>query len=167
MTSNQNKPEAIPKIGDRHSQTVIWRYNKELYRFAGSRCRKCGKKHFPLRWMCDDCGSKDLEEIRVSHFGKLVLAEFSVYGTARGYEDAEPYLIASVELDDGIFVEGPIVDFPPEIGRKEVGTPEGWEFWDSLKGRRVRMVFRRHRKLDNGNLAYGYRFKIENPPWRE
>ena len=167
MPKNQNMPEIIPKIGDRHSQTVIWRFNKELYRFIGSRCRNCGRKHFPTRFTCGYCGSSDLEDFRLSPSGKILFAEFSINGTARGYEDTEPNLIATVELDDGILVDGAIVDLPLEIGRKEVGYPTGWEFWDSLAGKRVNMVFRRHRKLDNGNLAYGYKFKIENPPWRK
>ncbi len=166
MPKNQNIPEIIPKIGGSHSQTVIWRFNKELYRFVGTRCKQCGAKHFPARFNCGYCGSSDLEEIRLSPFGKVLFAEFGILGTASGYEDTEPNLVATVELDDGILVDAPLVDLPPELARKEVGYPTGWEFWDSLKGRRARMVFRRHRKLDNGNLAYGYRFKMIDPPWR-
>jgi len=167
MSSNQNRPEIIPKMGGNHSQTVVWRFNKELYRFVGSKCKDCGKKHYPIRFTCGYCGSSDLEEARLSPTGKVLFGEFGINGTARGYEDAEPNLFITVELDDGLLVDGPVVDVPPEMARKQVGYPTGWEFWDSLKGRRARMVFRRHRKLDNGNLAYGYRFKIEDPPWRE
>lgn len=167
MPKNQNIPEVISKIGDRHSQVVVWRYNKELYRLVGSRCKSCGKKHFPTRFTCGYCGSSDLEDIPLKPFGKIHFAEFSVNGTVRGYDDAEPCLNATVELDDGMLVDGPVVDIPLEIARKEVGYSTGWEFWDSLKGKRVQVVFRRHRKLDNGNLAYGYRFKIQDPPWRK
>lgn len=165
MSSNQNRPEIIPKIGGNHSQAIVWRFNRELYRFMGGRCRECGKKHFPMRFNCGYCGSTDLEEVPLTPMGKVLFGEFGVNGTASGYEDAEPNLFVTVELEDGFLVDGAVVDVPLEIARKEVGYPTGWEFWDGLKGKRARMVFRRYRKLDNGNLSYGYRFKIIDPPW--
>lgn len=165
MSSNQNIPELIPKMGGIHSQTVVWRHNKELYQFIGSKCKKCGKSHFPAVFTCGYCGSNDLEAASLKPTGKVLSSEFSVIGAAQGYEDTEPTLYVTVKLDDGILVDGPVVDLPPEIARKQAGCQSGWAFWDSLKDKRVRMVFRRHRKLDNGNIAYGFRFKIEDPPW--
>ena len=165
MPKNQNRPEPIVKIGDRHSQTLLWRYNKELYRFIASRCRQCGKVQFPRRQVCAYCSSKDLEETTLSHFGKIIFAELSVYGAMRGFEDLQPQVIATIQLEDnGPLVDGEIVDVPLNLTR-EAANAKGWDFWDNLKGKRVRMVFRRMRKVDNGNLAYGYKFKIENPPW--
>jgi len=166
MPKNLNKPEAIPKIGDRHSQTIVWRYNKDFYRFIGSECVQCGNIQFPRRWICAFCGSREIKEKRLKPTGIIKESQFGVYGVVRGLEDQQPQLFATVELDDGPWIDGEIVDVPPDMARREVSNSRGWEFFDSLKGKRVRIVLRRARKLDNGNLAYLYKFKVLDPPWR-
>lgn len=34
----------------------LWRGQTERYRLIGSNCPDCGKKHFPKRPVCPDCG---------------------------------------------------------------------------------------------------------------
>ena len=96
----------------------VWDKILDRYYFVGSKCKDCGKKHYPIRFTCGYCGSSNLEEARLSPTGKVLFGEFGINGTARGYEDAEPNLFVTVELDDGLLVDGPVVDVPPSVVAK-------------------------------------------------
>jgi len=92
----------------------------------------------------------------------------AMYNTARGvvsgYEDVAPQIFCVIQLDDGPFIEAEVTNVSPEFVKQQILEQNGWAFRDALVGKRVRMVLRRLRKLDNGNLTYGYKFEAENPP---
>jgi len=83
-----------------------------------------------------------------------------MHGGVRGYDDMDLRVFAEIELEDGPYVTAEIIDIPRSDLKHALDNP-GWEFWDSLVGKKVRMVVRRLRKLDNGNISYGYKFVIE------
>jgi len=164
MTSNMNIPEPLPKLGGLHSITTTWRFKPEFYRLVGSICRNCGVKHFPRRQVCSACGSRELPDVELSHTGKIRhIAWGHLRGMVKGYEDMAPQIFCSIELDDGPVLEAEVINIPHQLRRKEFINPNGWKFVDSLAGKKVRMVFRRLRKLDNGIITYGYKFVMENP----
>ncbi len=80
----------------------------------------------------------------------------------RGYEDLLPQVFALIELSDGVKLEAEIIDIPQELLRQELFEPGPEGLLEALAGNRVRMVFRRMRKFDNGNLTYGYKFVLDN-----
>lgn len=69
-------------------------------RIMGTRCKECGKLHFPPRADCADCLSSDVEWVELSGRGKLI-----TYTTANfapvGFEDEAPYTLALAELEEG------------------------------------------------------------------
>jgi hypothetical protein len=69
-------------------------------RLMGSRCRKCGATSFPPRADCLSCMSGDFEFVEVSGRGKL-LTHSRVVAPPTGFEDAAPYTIGVVDLEEG------------------------------------------------------------------
>jgi uncharacterized OB-fold protein len=83
-------------------------------RLLGSRCDRCGDHAFPARVHCASCGTAAHAETALSGAG-----------TVRGYTEVclpphgfrEPYLLATVDLDEGPRVIGMLVERPPADNR--------------------------------------------------
>ena len=149
--------EEIPKFGGKHSFSMLWRYNREWYGLIGSKCKKCGTLHYPRKAVCVyPCVSHDMEDVPLSHTGTIHHAGLNSRGT-EGYRDIQPQVLATIKLDDGPHIVAEIVNLPLSfIGkgsrdRKEMGK---------LEGLKVRMVIRRFRKHDNGDITYGHKFEL-------
>jgi len=71
-------------------------------------CTACGTKAFPAREVCSACGSEDVAPVELSASGKLY-SYSEVHAAPKGF--AVPYVVAYVDLDDGVRlfgqVEGP------------------------------------------------------------
>ena len=121
-----------------------WRETRYRYRLIGERCTGCGAVYFPRNAVCLECGSTDLEEHKLADKGKIVTWTV-VRNPPEGYEKYAPYVVALVELDDGVQVLSQVVDVEP--GEVEAGM-------------RVEAAFRRVREDgDSGIIEYGYKFR--------
>jgi len=124
------------------------RYAREIpqrYRFEAARCRQCRKISFPPRAVCAGCGSESSEPASLSDHGKIVT--WTVVRVApTPFALQAPYVVAIVELDDGVRVTAQIADAHGE--ELDFGTP-------------VRRVLRRVRAEDDGGIIeYGYKFVL-------
>lgn len=122
---------------------AYWRNIPIYLAFKGSKCKKCGKKYFPPRKYCVECGSKEMEEYDPPKGGKL-LAWSIVRNPPREFKEFAPYIIGLIELDDGLKIIAQIADTKVE---------------ELQEGMRVRMTVRR--VLENGDrgiIRYGYKF---------
>lgn len=136
---------------------MLWRFNPEWYRLIGSRCKKCGTVHYPRKAVCVyPCDSGDMEDVQLSHTGTIRYAGLNSRGS-EGYVDVQPQMFATIKLDSGPHLVSEIVNLPPSfiqksaLDKKQAGK---------LKDVRVRMVIRRFRKHDNGDLTYGHKFEL-------
>jgi hydroxymethylglutaryl-CoA synthase len=48
-----------------------WRDEKFLYRMYGMKCKKCGVVQYPIQRACIECGSREVEDIKLKKFGKI------------------------------------------------------------------------------------------------
>ena len=151
--------EETPKYGGKHSFTVLWRFNPEWYRLIGSRCKQCGTVHYPRKMVCVyPCTSHDMEETQLSHTGNIVYGGFAPRATGTGgYVDAQPQFFTTVKLDNGPHVMGELVNLPLDFVRRVIFNPREKE---TIYGKKVRMVLRRFRKHDNGDITYGHKFEL-------
>jgi uncharacterized OB-fold protein len=92
-------------------------------RLVGLKCRDCGEITAQPILLCGKCVSANLESIGLT--GKGIIQTFTVnYVAAEGREAEAPYIVAIVELEEGPWAMGNIVDLRPEeatidiIGRK-------------------------------------------------
>lgn len=118
------------------------RLTAPYYRLEGQICGACGAVQFPPRTACGTCRSPDLAPHRLS--GRGTVYSYAEVGQApRGF--AGPYVVALVELDEGVRVTAQLTDVDPD--EVEIGLP-------------VEMVTRRiQEKGPHGYLVYGYKFR--------
>ena len=121
----------------------IWRERRGKYLALGIECMDCGTKHFPVTDNCPNCDNNNLQEYKLAENG-TVLHFTTVTNTANEMMFNAPYIIALIELIDGIRITGQIVDCKYE---------------DLKEGMKVRMVFRILAKDGlEGLIRYGYKF---------
>jgi hypothetical protein len=78
------------------------------------RCRSCGtKRHYP-RALCPKCLSDDTEWLRCAGTGVVYTFTVTYQNQAPGFRDELPYVLAYVELDEGLRLLTNIVDCAPD-----------------------------------------------------
>lgn len=90
-------------------------------RLLGSRCRDCGKHHFPSAPACPYCGGGS-DEVALSPTGTL-WAWTAVTASPPGYEGDRPFGFGVVELPEGVRV----------ITRLTVADPSGLAFGEPVR----------------------------------
>ncbi len=149
--------EEITRFGGKHSFSMLWRFNPEWYGLIGSRCKKCGTLHYPRKAVCVyPCNSHELEDVPLSHTGRVRHAGLNRRAT-EGYGDIQPQVFATIKLDEGPHLVGEIVNLPLSFVRDSCLNQS---LIGKLAGARVRMVIRRFRKHDNGDITYGHKFEL-------
>jgi uncharacterized OB-fold protein len=120
-----------------------WRNEVPRYRLVGEECNQCGNKYFPARSVCS-CGSTDFKEYGLSKRGEVVTWTL-ISSAPIGFEKYTPYLVALIELEDGVRLISQVVDIEPE----EVSS-----------GLKVEACFRRVKEDGkDGIIHYGYKFR--------
>lgn len=98
-------------------------YHKALKqnRLLGLRCRTCGGVTCPPMMVCQECASPDVEVVQLS--GRGTIATFTVSFVApEGRENELPYTILLVELEEGPWIMGNLIDRDPRrIGMDIIG----------------------------------------------
>ena len=105
-------------------------YNEALQqnRLLGLKCRSCGAITVPPKMVCRQCTGSELDVIELKGSGKI--RTFTTVNVAsEGLEDAVPYTIVMVELEEGPWLMGNLDGIDPQntsmelIGKKvEMGN---------------------------------------------
>jgi len=130
----------------KESIPLTWRRIPERYRLMGAKCETCGKYYFPYRSLCPKCRRRGkIVDVQFSGKGK-VYTHTTIYAGPTGFEDKIPYVVAIIELEEGVKVLGQIDDCDPA---------------DVKIGAKVEKVFRIIQKEDpEGLIHYGFKFKL-------
>ena len=89
-------------------------YNEALKndKLLGLKCKECGTVTVPPKMACRKCASPDMEIVGLKGKGKI--QTFTVNNVAaEGREDEIPYIIVLVELDEGPWIMGNLIDIDP------------------------------------------------------
>ncbi|RLG85383.1 MAG: DNA-binding protein [Thermoprotei archaeon] len=121
-----------------------WRNKKVHYQLALGYCKACGKYHFPPKYRCPYCSSKDVELTIPKGEGTLI--EWTVsYVRLEHLEHELPLIVGLVRLDEGPVVRGVLTDVDPKELRE---------------GMRLEAVLRRLEEDGvSGLIYYGIKFK--------
>ncbi|NPV90584.1 MAG: Zn-ribbon domain-containing OB-fold protein [Firmicutes bacterium] len=100
-------------------------YNKALKKgkLMGLKCGDCGGVTCPPMMVCQECASVNHEVFELNGKGKIVTFTVS-YIAAKGRENELPYIIVMVELDEGPWIMGNLIEIDPSkadmglIGRR-------------------------------------------------
>ena len=85
------------------------------------KCRDCGDLRFHPRALCTSCMSSRTEWVRCKGTGKIYTFTVTNQNQAGGFRDSLPYVMAWVEVDEGLKMLTNIVDCPPE--QVKIGMP--------------------------------------------
>jgi uncharacterized OB-fold protein len=86
------------------------------------RCNSCGMAYFFPRPFCPNCSSRDVAWFTASGKGKLYSYVIN-HRPAMGWQDAAPYVIAVVELDEGPRMMTNIVGVEPALENLPIDLP--------------------------------------------
>jgi hypothetical protein len=86
------------------------------------RCRTCGQAYFFPRPFCPHCSSRDVEWFTASGRGRLHTYIIN-HRPPPGFQDAAPYVIAIVELDEGPRLMSNIVGVAPAPDQLPIDLP--------------------------------------------
>ena len=89
-------------------------YNEALKKnkLLGLKCQDCGALIVPPKMACSKCASNNLEIIELGGKGKITTFT-TVNVAAEGREGEVPYTIVMVELDEGPWIMGNLIDVDP------------------------------------------------------
>jgi hypothetical protein len=123
MSGGYKKP--LPRIDE---ESRGWWEALGRHELVLQRCRACGTTRFPPRAVCPRCLSSDVEWRRAS--GRGVVYSFTVthQNQAPGFREELPYVLAVVELDEGVRMMTNVVGCAPDDVR--VGMPVVIEYVD-------------------------------------
>jgi uncharacterized protein len=85
------------------------------------KCRDCGDLRYHPRALCTNCLSSRTEWLRSKGLGKIYTFTVTNQNQAPGFRESLPYVMAWVELDEGLKMLTNIVDCPPQQVR--IGMP--------------------------------------------
>jgi len=98
-------------------------FNKALKKgkLLGLKCGDCGAITVPPKMVCSECTGTDLEITELG--GKGTIQTFTAnYVAAEGRECEAPYTIVMIELDEGPWVMGNLIDIDPKkVDMKLIG----------------------------------------------
>lgn len=85
--------------------------------FTVQRCRSCGRVQGYYRRFCAHCWSDDVEDVPSTGRGKIYTYTVVFENHTRGFRAQVPYVLAVVELDEGVRVLGNVVNCKPDTVR--------------------------------------------------
>ncbi|MFQ6107274.1 MAG: Zn-ribbon domain-containing OB-fold protein [Thermoplasmata archaeon] len=125
----------------------FWRETPSRYNLFASRCGSCGETFFPPRLVCPSCHRKSIgrmESVKLCGTGKIVTYSV-VHDAPESFEMQKPYIIAIVEMKDGVRLTAPIIDC---------------DECDIDVGMEVQATFRKLGEEGKaGVIHYGYKFR--------
>jgi uncharacterized OB-fold protein len=88
----------------------------------GSKCKKCGHLMIPLKPVCSNCGSFDMEIFETK--GEGILKNFTIiYVAPEKFKDEVPYIVALVNLNEGGTIMARLVGVDPNKPEEiKIGT---------------------------------------------
>jgi uncharacterized OB-fold protein len=76
-------------------------------------CRECGHRQFYPRAVCTECGA-DPDWAVASGRGRVHTFTIIRQNFAKGFRDELPYVVAMIELEEGVKMMGGVTDCNPE-----------------------------------------------------
>jgi uncharacterized OB-fold protein len=102
-------PESkLPRVSEE-----FWKAAKR-HELLIQQCDDCGEKMFYPRLYCVGCLSPNLKWIKCSGRGKVYTYAVPTAATPRPFANDAPYVIAIIDLEEGVKISSNVVDCKPE-----------------------------------------------------
>lgn len=90
----------------------FWHGTKQ-HKLLIQECNECGSKIFYPRKACPECWSRELGWVEASGRGKVFALTVTLAGVEEKFSADLPYVLAMIDLDEGIRMMGNVVDCDP------------------------------------------------------
>ena len=100
----------LPHIDE---ETRPWWEAAQRHELYIQQCRDCGDRRFHPRTLCTNCMSSRTDWVKCGGRGKVYTFTVTNQNGSAGFRDSLPYVLAWVELDEGVKLLTNIVDCPP------------------------------------------------------
>ena len=96
-------------------------YNESLKKdvLLGLKCNECSAINVPPKMVCGQCTSTDMEVVALSGRGSIQTFT-TVFVAPEGREAEAPYTVVMVELDEGPWIAGNLIDIDPSKATMEL-----------------------------------------------
>jgi uncharacterized OB-fold protein len=91
------------------------------------RCRCCRRFRHPPRALCPACLSSDVEWVRASGRGTVYSFTVTHQNQAPGFRERLPYVLAVVELEEGVRLMTNVVGSAPDAVRIGMPVEVAWQ----------------------------------------
>jgi uncharacterized OB-fold protein len=118
MSGERKYAKPLPRVDEESKGFWEACQRHELYI---QRCRDCGEERYYPRALCPSCLSEQIEWVRCSGRGTVYTFTVTYQNQAPGFRDELPYVLAYVELDEGVRMLTNIVACAPDAVR--IGMP--------------------------------------------
>ena len=119
MAEQQKKyAKPLPQIDEESRPYWEALQRHELYI---QKCRSCGHQFYHPRAECPDCLTPNPEWVKCKGSGKVYTFSVTHQNPTPGFREALPYVLAYVELDEGVKMLTNLVDCQPDTVR--IGMP--------------------------------------------
>lgn len=118
-------PKPLPVVNE---DTREYWASCQRHELVIQRCRACGRFQFYPRGICSHCCSEDLEWAKAAGKGQVYSYSVVHRPPSKAFAPDVPYVVAIVELAEGVRMMTNIVDCPPEAVR--IGMPVEVMFQD-------------------------------------
>ena len=125
MAAESKYAKPIPQLDE---ESRPWWEALKRHELYLQKCRDCGALRYYPRALCPECLSARTEWMRSRGIGKVYTFTITYQNAAPGFREALPYVLAYVELDEGLKLLTNIVDCRPEEVR--IGMPVAMVFDD-------------------------------------
>ena len=105
---------------------IFWE-NCKNKKLVFQKCTKCGKVRWPFSIACPDCYSFDYEIIESKGKGKIYTYAIFHVPFDKSFKDKVPYVIAIIELDEGVKFFSNIINTPFDEIDCEIKVKVVWE----------------------------------------
>lgn len=87
----------------------------------GLRCKECKAYTCPPKMTCQECGGINLDVVQLKGAGRITTFT-QTFVAPLGREAEAPYVVVMVELDEGPWIAGNLIDIAPDrIGMELIG----------------------------------------------
>lgn len=126
MAEEKKYPKSLPRLDEENRPFWEACARHELYI---QKCKSCGALRYYTRALCPACLSDRTEWIRSSGRGKVYTFTVTYQNQSAGFRENLPYVMAYVELDEGVRMLTNIVGCKPE--EVKIGMPVEVTFEDA------------------------------------
>ncbi len=119
MPEEKKKPSrTLPHIDE---ESRPWWEAVKRHELYIQKCRDCGELRYHPRALCPQCLSSGTQWLRCSGKGKVYTFTVTHQNQAAGFRDSLPYVMAYVELAEGVKMLTNLVDY--KLEEVKIGMP--------------------------------------------